>query len=190
MYPSLLPSGDGANLGGCALVRAVVLLTGASWAHAHTMMWSDELQADLSSLKASRIFARARASGGVYIFALVVFMCAHMAACCLYVRGFQQTTQHQLSQFPRTSLSPSYLILQELTVCRYHTALQPAGSWINPKMSGRLNHLFGSCWFRWKWSCSNAELSTICCSHFGLLCAKKYFFFPPWFWHSVLCLLQ
>lgn len=102
-------------------------------------MWSDELQADLSSLEASRIFVWRR------LCFVPVVLCVHI---WLYVCGFQQTTQHQLSQFPRTSLSPSYLILQELTVCRYHTALQPAGSWINPKMSGRLNHLFGSCWFR------------------------------------------
>lgn len=32
-------------------------------------------------------------------------------------------------------------------MCRYHTARQPTGLWINPKMSRRLNQLFGSCWF-------------------------------------------
>lgn len=47
--------------GGCALVKAVVLLTAASWAglgltnDTHILMWFDGLQGDLTSLKAFSI---------------------------------------------------------------------------------------------------------------------------------------
>ncbi len=52
-HPSLCPDGEGANPRVCALFKAVVLLTGASWPglapsndsyiHTHTLMWSDGL---------------------------------------------------------------------------------------------------------------------------------------------------
>ena len=88
------------------------------------------------------------------------------------------TIPQDLSESPS---SPSYLILQQLTVCRYHTALQPAGSRINPKLSGRLNHLFGSCWFRWNGVVQmlNFQWSTVLILDWCVWTKKKRTCFSP-----------
>lgn len=99
------------------------------------------------------------------------------------------TIPQDLSESPS---SPSYLILQQLTVCRYHTALQPAGSRINPKLSGRLNHLFGSCWFRWNGVVQmlNFQWSTVLILDWCVWTKKKKDLFFTTIWHSVLCSLR
>lgn len=71
--------------------------------HTHTLMCSDGLQGDLRSSAAFGI------SQIVCVCEWLRFLCAHtqygcMLCVCVCV-GFQQTSQHQLSQFPRTSVS-------------------------------------------------------------------------------------
>ncbi len=100
-----------------------------------------------------------------------IFMCACVLSVHLWVSSGNSTLTFPIPQdLAESRSSASYLILQELTVCRYHTALQPAGSWINPKMSQPLIWVM----LVWtEWSCSNPELLVIHCAHFGLLCAKN-----------------
>lgn len=117
--------------------------------HTHTLMCSDGLQGDLRSSAAFGI------SQIVCVRVVAFSVCTHsvwLHVVCVCLCGVSTDISTPTFTIPQdlseSQSSPSYLISQQLTVCRYHTALQPAGSRMNPKLSGRLNHLFGSCWFR------------------------------------------
>lgn len=157
------------------------------------MMQSNVLQRDFTFSKAFRIsWFGVCAQVGMFV---LVFLCTHththiqlhvVGMCVGFINSAPTFTIPQ--DFTEYQSSPTYLILQELTVQVPYSA---AANWLIDKSQNvwKTEPLIWVMLVQVEQTYSNAELSAIYCADFGLLCAKKYLF-SNIIWHSVLCLLQ